>query len=481
MKINTKDQKTILLVEDDYATAKLTSEVIKRSGYNVITADSGEKAFEIAVSDEKTDLILMDIDLGSGIDGAEAAGLILEKRNIPIIFLSNHTESETIKKVENIASYGYVVKNSGGFVLQTSIEMAFKLFKSLDEKQKELLEHKQTRAGLKQANAALKKSRDLIEETEIIGKVGGWEVNIDNGKLTWTKGIYYIHEAELTYDPTVEKGINFYTPASRPIIEQAVRQALSRNEPFDIELEIITYKGNLRSVHAVGKTDLENKRVYGFFQDITDRKKAEEKIKALLAEKELLLKEIHHRVKNNLNTVAGLLEMQIDTLKEPAAVDALKDARNRVLSMMLMYNKLYFSENFSVLSFKEYLSPLVDEIIGIFPNNAIVKVEKNITDFMIDSKRLPDLGIIINEIITNIMKYAFKGRNEGLITISATAIDGRAAIAIKDNGIGISESFDIDASGGFGLQLVYMLAQLIHAKIKIERDGGTKFTMEFDL
>jgi len=481
MKINANDQKNILLVEDDYTTAELTSKIIKNFGYNVFTADSGEKAFEIAVSDEKIDLILMDIDLGSGIDGAEAARRILEKRNIPIVFLTSHTDSEIVKKTENIASYGYVVKNSGNFVLQTSIRMAFELFKSHAEIQKELSEHKQTRDGLKQADAALKKSLNLLAETEKIGKVGGWEFNIDTGKQTWTNGVYYIHELDTSYDPTVEKGINFYTPASKPIIEQAVRQAILRNEPFDVELEIVTSKGNLRSVHAIGKTDPENKKVYGFFQDITDRKKTEEKIRALLAEKELLLKEIHHRVKNNLNTVAGLLEMQIDALKEPAAVDALKDARNRVLSMMLMYNKLYHSENFNDLPLKEYLSPLVDEIIGIFPNNTIVKVEKNIADFIIDSKKLSDLGIIVNEVLTNTMKYAFKGRSEGLITISAIHSGNHATITISDNGIGMPESFDISASDGFGLQLVYMLAQLIHAEIKIERDNGTKFTMELDL
>jgi PAS domain S-box-containing protein len=122
---------------------------------------------------------------------------------------------------------------------------------------------------------ALKKSRSLLEETERIGNVGGWEFDMDTGKQTWTKEIYRIHEVDFTFDPTVRKGVNFYAPASRPIIEKAVQRILEHGEPFDLELEIITAKGNLRTVHVIGRADLEHRRVYGFFQDITDRKQKE--------------------------------------------------------------------------------------------------------------------------------------------------------------------------------------------------------------
>ncbi|MBL7000006.1 MAG: PAS domain S-box protein [Gammaproteobacteria bacterium] len=132
--------------------------------------------------------------------------------------------------------------------------------------------------GRRQAEKALEKSRKLLAETEQIGKVGGWEFNIDTGKQTWTEEIYHIHELAIDYDPSLEEGINFYTPESRPIIEQAVQRVIEHAEPFDLELEIITAKGNLRNVHAIGKADLEQRRVYGFFQDITDAKQAEKHI-----------------------------------------------------------------------------------------------------------------------------------------------------------------------------------------------------------
>ena len=129
--------------------------------------------------------------------------------------------------------------------------------------------------GRKRSVEALKRSEHLLAETEKIGKVGGWEFNVETGKQTWTEEVYIIHEVDLSYEPTVEKGVNFYTPASRPIIEQSLQRAIEHGEPFALELDIVTAKGNLKSVHVIGETDLEHQRVYGFFQDITERRLAE--------------------------------------------------------------------------------------------------------------------------------------------------------------------------------------------------------------
>ncbi len=131
------------------------------------------------------------------------------------------------------------------------------------------------RARLKQAQSELLQLQRLLAESQQIGKVGGWEFDIGTGQQIWTDETYRIHELDKSYHPTVESGINFYTPESRPVIEQAVRRAIEQGEPFDVELEIITAKGRIRSVHAIGKRDPERPRVFGFFQDITERKRHE--------------------------------------------------------------------------------------------------------------------------------------------------------------------------------------------------------------
>jgi len=122
---------------------------------------------------------------------------------------------------------------------------------------------------------------------ERVGKVGGWSFNIDTMKQLWTDEVYRIHELEIKPDPSVEQEINYFTPESRPVIAEAVRRAIELGEGYDLELEIITAKGNRRAVHAIGRADLANRRIYGFFQDITLRKKAE----AELREREARLKE----------------------------------------------------------------------------------------------------------------------------------------------------------------------------------------------
>ena len=122
----------------------------------------------------------------------------------------------------------------------------------------------------------LQHSRSLLAESEKMGKVGSWEFDIATRQQLWTETVYDIHEVDHACQPTVEQGINFYTPASRPIIKRAVQRAIELGETFDVELQIITAKGNLRHVHAIGHADLVRGKVFGFFQDITQQKRAEQ-------------------------------------------------------------------------------------------------------------------------------------------------------------------------------------------------------------
>jgi len=209
----------------------------------------------------------------------------------------------------------------------------------------------------------------------------------------------------------------------------------------------------------------------GFSIDISDRKIAEDNIKSLLAEKELILKEVHHRLKNNMNTVKGLLSLQIAFLKDPQAISAIQDTISRVDSMVVLYDKLYCSHNFNDISVLTYLPSLIDEIIGNFPGSESVKVEKKIDDFILEVKKLQPLGIIINELLTNTMKYAFTGRDNNLISVSATLTDQKVSIIISDNGNGIPESVTFENSTGFGMQLVSMLTEQMGGNITIERES----------
>lgn len=212
-----------------------------------------------------------------------------------------------------------------------------------------------------------------------------------------------------------------------------------------------------------------------------ERRDAEEKIRNLLQEKELLLKEVHHRIKNNMSTINGILALQADALKDGAAATALNDAIARVQSMMVLYDKLYRSDDFKEVSVNEYLPALITEIMRNFPDSIKVKTEMHIDDFTLEAKTLVPLGIIVNELLTNIMKYAFKGKESGLISVTASCKENRSFVMIKDNGIGIPENVDFSNSTGFGMQLVGMLTEQIDGSIRIERGDGTRFILEFEV
>ncbi len=215
--------------------------------------------------------------------------------------------------------------------------------------------------------------------------------------------------------------------------------------------------------------------------DITERTRAEDTIKGLLAEKELLLKEVHHRIKNNMNTMRSLLSLQARSSGDAATSAALDDAGKRLVSMEVLYDKLFRSVGFSDVSVAQYLQALVDAFLSNFPGHETVTVEKQFDDFILDARRLQPLGIIINELLTNVMKYAFKGRGEGHLLVSATLASGLATFVVEDNGNGIPDSVDLGKSTGFGLMLVHELTQQLGGSIRIERGGGTRIVLELRL
>lgn len=245
------------------------------------------------------------------------------------------------------------------------------------------------------------------------------------------------------------------------------------------EIEFVNKYGEKRwcSVESV----LLSENLYlGFARDITVKKHSEQKIQNLLHEKEILLKEVHHRIKNNMNTIKGLLTLQMHSIDDPRYVSPLADAESRVQSMIILYDKLYCSENYRELSVKDYLLKLTNEIIYNFPNRDIVSFETEIEDFILNVKVLAPLGIIVNELLTNIMKHAFTGKNSGIIKIIASLKNNRVTLVVSDDGHGLPPEIQLENSPGFGLNLVNMLIEQISGKIEIERGRGTRFNMEFD-
>lgn len=212
------------------------------------------------------------------------------------------------------------------------------------------------------------------------------------------------------------------------------------------------------------------------YSDVSESRRSEDHVRSLLREKEILLKETHHRVKNNLQTILSLLVLQMDEVSDPESLARLRDLSGRVRSMLVLYNKLYDSGGFGSLDLREYLIPLVREILEIFPSIPPVRLEAEVDQVVLDSRTLSALGIILNEWITNSMKYAFAGLSERVIRVSARMEGPRVVCSYEDNGPGFPEETGGPGNGGFGMRLIGLLSEQMGGDC---RRKGARWTLSF--
>lgn len=259
--------------------------------------------------------------------------------------------------------------------------------------------------------------------------------------------------------------------------------AFDRREKFSMNYRIRHVTNEYRWIQDDGTPRFSSTGEFlgyiGHCLDITENVLAHEKIQNLLSEKELLLREVHHRIKNNMNTIKGLLTLQISAEKNPSTAASLRDAESRVQSMILLYERLYCTDNYREIPVKEYLQKLTYEIIGGYPNNENYTINFEIEDFILNINMLTPLGIIINELITNMMKYAFVGKKSGKIYVSAFRKNNEVSVVVQDNGVGMPDSISFEKSTGFGMQLIGMLTEQIGGTIQIVREAGTKVLLHF--
>ncbi|HEX6982719.1 MAG TPA: PAS domain S-box protein [Balneolaceae bacterium] len=223
--------------------------------------------------------------------------------------------------------------------------------------------------------------------------------------------------------------------------------------------------------------------IFGIYIDISERKEAEEKIKKSLKEKEVLLAEIHHRVKNNLAVITGLLELQSYNTSSEEASSVLKASQMRINSIALVHEKLYQNEDLSEISFDVYIKQLTDVITSSLSSDATaisIQIEAEAVKLTV-GQAIP-CGLIINELITNAHKHAFPGRKTGSIHISLIEEDLMVKLQVSDDGVGIPLKADLDNPKSLGLTLIRTLSKQLNGKAAFsDHKPGTQFNLEFEL
>ncbi len=245
------------------------------------------------------------------------------------------------------------------------------------------------------------------------------------------------------------------------------------------DMQFIMKNGKKR-YWTVDAVKLTNTRFLGFAKDITDRKRVEKQIKQSLDEKSVLLKEIHHRVKNNLQVMRSLISLQTRYEKSQVFCDSATELSNRILSMALVHEQLYQSNNMAEINFKSYIMTLCDEILAsLFRKD--INIRLDLEDIKLDIEKSVPLGLIINELVTNAVKHAFPDEKTGKIELLLSKENKKGVLSICDNGQGIPENVNLDKPKSLGLELVRILTRQLDGEIEFHRKGGTKVTISFPI
>jgi PAS domain S-box-containing protein len=332
-------------------------------------------------------------------------------------------------------------------------------------------------ADRKQAEEELRLSQFCFDKASIGIYLISEEGNIRNANEFACRSLGYPQEELCTMsvfdiDPTftpeifVEHRRKLYASGSKTF-ETIHRRKDGTTFPVEITVNCLEFGGKILTV--------------SFAKDITERRQADERIRASLTEKEILLKEIHHRVKNNLQIISTLLDLQSDSIRDDHTMRLFQESQDRIRTMALVHEQLYNSRDLAYIDFAGYAQRLASALYQSYVEDTGrigMKVEVRDVELMID-QAIP-CGLIINELVSNAIKYAFPGQMSGEIIVSGrTDGDGWVFLTVADNGAGLPQGFDWAGAETLGLQIVSMLTRQLRGSLELDTGCGASFTLRF--
>jgi PAS domain S-box-containing protein len=237
--------------------------------------------------------------------------------------------------------------------------------------------------------------------------------------------------------------------------------------PVEISASIFEYQGREVLIAAV--------------RDITDRKQAEEQIKSSLKEKEILLREIHHRVKNNFEIISSLLDMSSMRTDSPETQNLLINARSRIHSMSLIHSQLYQSDRFDRIDMDRHIRELSHHLLCVYGSGKKIDLILTPSKVYLSVNQAIPCALVLNELISNAFKHAFREKEQGTVRISISTPDPtRVLVQVKDDGAGIPEGTDIHRQNGLGLKMArYLVSGQLKGEMRVKNDGGAEISIEF--
>jgi PAS domain S-box-containing protein len=215
--------------------------------------------------------------------------------------------------------------------------------------------------------------------------------------------------------------------------------------------------------------------------DITERKEIDRRIRDALKEKEILLQEVHHRVKNNLQVISSILNLQSGYVTDNATLEILRESQQRIKSMSIIHETLYRTSDFSRINFTDYIKSLINNLIHSYRTGDLqLELQEQIEEVNMNIDQAIPCGLIVNELVSNALKYAYAGRKSGKLKISLKEKKNKVALEVQDNGVGLPDSFRKEKTDSLGIQLVYTLTEQLDGTIEAQSKKGTRFLLTFD-
>jgi PAS domain S-box-containing protein len=341
----------------------------------------------------------------------------------------------------------------------------------------------------KQTEIALRTSEERLRQVALVYDIGMFEHDIVTNRFYWSPELrkYWGIGPE---DPVQGSFLWDVThPEDRDAVKEARRRARDPQGDgrYSLQHRLIRPDGSVRWVDMRARTFFEGVgdqrrpvRTVGALVDITERRKAVEALRDSLREKEILLREVHHRVKNNLQIIASLLHFQAKQVKHPDDLAAFADGRNRLRSMILVHEKLYQSPDLSRVDLGNYLRALVRDLHHSYlSSGGSLDIRVAIEPLALPIESALPCGMIVCELLTNVFKYAFPEGRRGTVTVSLGASNGLIRLSVQDDGIGLPATFDANAGASFGWQLIRNLISQLGGTANVARRDGTHVEVTF--
>ena len=312
--------------------------------------------------------------------------------------------------------------------------------------------------------------QDIFYQTDLKGNI--IEISPSIERYSGYKPVELINKTVETF---------YLNPEDRTYL---IKEIEKKGEVADYEIILKTKNNNLLYVSTNAHLLFDSYKnpigIEGSLRDITERKNIEIQLKNSLTEKEMLLKEIHHRVKNNLMIISSLLNLQSGYIKDKESQNIFKESENRARSMALIHERLYQSTDLKRIDFGDYITSLATELFHTYVDDRnFIELKINVEDILLDINTSIPLGLIVNELITNSLKHAFPNGMKGKINIDFYLKNDHYKFAVKDDGIGFPEDIDFQNTNSLGLQIVNSLTEQIDGEIKLNKSNGTEFKITF--